>query len=156
MAGALDEYVREVMDTHVGASADAATLAAAIEAMDEGDAQQYRYRQLQAGMGQVRGTNLDYGQVASLAITTPGASYEVGDKITVSTSTGVGASGRVASVDGGGAILTVTLDIAGQGYDVADTATTIDSVAGNSGVVEATVGINRAKMIEDAFAILIP
>lgn len=156
MAGALDEYIREIIEVAVPAAADENALVTAIETFDEGAAKDYRMRQVQAGLGQVRGRNLTYGQVDSLVITTPGASYEAGDKITVTTSTGVGASGRVATVDGGGAILTVVLDVAGTGYDVADTATTIDSVAGNSAVITATVLKNEQAMIDAAFAILLP
>lgn len=155
MAGALDEYIRETMDTAIDASADGTALATAIQAIDAAG-EVYRMRQLQAGIGQVRGRNLTYGQVASLAVTTPGASYVVGDKISITTSTGVGASGHVATVDGGGAILTVVLDIAGEGYDVADTASTITSDAGNSAVVDVVVAKNESAMLTDAFAILIP
>ena len=42
--GALDEYIREVMDTHLSAAADGAALATAITGMDEGAAKDYRMR----------------------------------------------------------------------------------------------------------------
>jgi hypothetical protein len=155
-AGALDEYIREIVDTAIDASADATALATAIQAFDEGAAQVYRMRQVQEGLGQVRGRNLTYGQVASIAITTPGTAYEVGDKFVVTTSTGTGFSGHVSAVDGSGAILGVEIDVAGTGYDEADTATVITSTAGNSGELTATVGKNEMALIDGAFAILIP
>lgn len=155
---ALDEYVREVYETIIaGSPADAAAIATAIEAFDESAAvQQQRYKQLMDVVMNVRGVNLEHGQVLSLAITTPGSGYVAGDAIAVTTATGVGASARVKTVDGSGAILTVELLVAGEGYDVADTATTITSTAGTGGVVEATIAPNHKQMLVDARAILIP
>ncbi len=153
-AGALDEYVRDIITTTLPAAADAAALATAIEAFDAGAAKQHRMRQVEAGLGQVSGRNLTIGQVLTLAITDAGSAYVADDKITVTTSTGSGASGRVTSVDGSGAILTIELTISGKDYAVTDTAATVASENGTGAVITVTVDNNEKKIIEDAFASL--
>lgn len=152
-ATAVEKYVNQIKVELAVPPADAAALAAAIEAFDVSDAaKKERLEQVMEAFGQVAGRNLQNGQVLSLAITTPGADYAVGDTIAVTTAAGAGAAGVVSIVDGAGAITGVSLIAGGSGYDVAETATVITSDAGAGGVVTATVAVDYATMVADAAA----
>lgn len=155
-ATAVDQYVSAIKTELAGAPADAAALAAAVEAFDVSPAaQNERFEQVMEAYGQVAGRNLSVGGVTALAITGGGLNYEVGDAIAVTTATGVGAAGLVSAVDGAGTITGVELVAGGSGYDVADTATVITSTAGAGATVEATVSVDYATMVQDALAALL-
>jgi hypothetical protein len=149
-AHALDEYVREVIETILpGDPADSAALLVALEAFDVTDAaKKPRLTQVADAILQVAGRNLTNGQVLTLAVTVAGTGYEVGDAVVVTTATGEGAGGYVSSVDGGGGITGVVLAAGGSGYLPADTACTITTDGGVGGTVVATVATNQVAIVQ--------
>lgn len=76
--------------------------------------------------------------VGTVAITTAGTGYAVGDAITATGGTGTGFVGAVASVDGVGGITGVTITNGGAGYTAAPTLA-VASDAGAGAVLAATV-----------------
>lgn len=69
------------------------------------------------------------GPITGLAVNTGGANYRVGDTFAVSptltTGTGAGGIGVVATVDANGAVLTMTVGTAGDNYDDTEVANTV-------------------------------
>lgn len=72
-----------------------------------------------------------YGKIASLNIVSGGTGYEVDDVIGTSTYfQGTGFKAKVATVDGSGAILTVTIERSGFGFNNEDITVFVESTSG--------------------------
>ena len=76
------------------------------------------------------------GMVTGITISNPGTGYAVGAPVAVTSSTGTGFIGTVASIGTGGVITGITINVAGTGYADGDTVSvTGPTMAGFSGTV---------------------
>lgn len=85
----------------------------------------------------------DFGAIFSVATvpTTAGTGYTAGDILTVFQDPGVGGTIRVATVDGGGGVLTISLRTQGQHYALSSDVATVNSQTGGQVI---TVAVNNA------------
>ena len=83
------------------------------------------------------------GVITNVVINTPGTGYISGTPVTISHPSGVGFTGNVSSVGGGGEILAITITAAGSGYETLNPLVTVTHPYGQdfSGVVTQTGGV---------------
>lgn len=153
-AAALDEYVNYIM-THINPGT-APVLVSKIQNMDNNDSSvAFQERMKQVRWAVMQNNLLTNGQIVSVNITAPGTGYSVGDKATITSLTGYGASLVISEVGGSGEIVAVEVVSPGEQYSEINVPTAdFPDSAGVDGAITLSVD-NKVEKVSVAFDIIL-
>tara|TARA_R110000764_G_scaffold151559_1_gene239016 strand:+ start:3201 stop:8198 length:4998 start_codon:yes stop_codon:yes gene_type:complete len=93
------------------------------------------------------GADTDPSSVSAATVTTGGASYTVADNVSTTSPNGTGATVNILTIDGSGAILTVSINQAGSGYSLNDVLTVTQGAQVGSTLTVSSLTQNREELV---------